>query len=395
MDFAFSDEERAFDAEVAQFLADEHTREEAAEVFAPHREADAQLADTSARKAFLRRLAERGWLGMSWPREYGGADQAGMYEYLLNERLARAGAPLIGKGVGIIGKTLIRHGSEELRRRFLPAILAGTIDFALGYSEPDAGSDLASLSLRARRAPGGWRLDGQKRFSTSAHFADWYWVAARTDPDAPKHEGITLFLIPLSAPGLTVLEQKTMGDERTNEVFFDDVFVPDDAVVGEVDNGWRYVTEAIDYERFTIYTVGMLESKMERILAWARTATVHGRPAYEDPAVRAGIAELATDLEAARMLTLRVIDTASRGEVPSTEASMCKLTLTRLHQKMADWMLDRCGPTVVLRSGDPGAQDHGFWEHSYRFTVLETIGGGASEIQKNILARRALGLPVR
>ncbi|MBS9376297.1 acyl-CoA dehydrogenase family protein [Rhodococcus sp. B50] len=393
MDFSFSDDEQRFDAEVVEYLAQERQHPDADVVFAAHHESHSQLASKPQHKAFMRRLAQRGWLGMSWPREYGGDAHEGLYEYLLNERLSQAGAPLVGKGIGIIGKTIIRHGSDDLRARFLHRIRTAEIDFALGYSEPDAGSDLASLKLRAKRVDGGWELNGQKRFSTSAHFADWYWVAARTNPDAPKHKGITLFLVDLSDPGLTVLEQKTMSDDRTNEVFFDAVFVPDENVVGEVDKGWTYVCEALDYERYTIYTVGALESKMNRIISWAKSTRRSGRPVVDEPEIRSGIAELATDLEVARMLTLRIIDKAARGEVPSNEASMCKLTLTRLHQKMANWMLDHCGPVGVLASGEPGAADEGRWEHSYRATVIETIGGGSSEIQKNILSRRALGLP--
>lgn len=394
MDFSFTETAKSFDAEVAAFLENERDHDDADVIFAPYNETEAQLASQPEHKRFMRRLADRGWLGMSWPPEHGGAGHDGMFEYLLNERLSQVGAPLIGKGVGIIGKTIIRHGSPEMQERFLPGILAAEIDFALGYSEPDSGSDLASLQLRAERVPGGWRLNGQKRFSTSAHFADWYWVAARTDADVPKHKGITLFLVDLRDPGLTVLEQKTMGEARTNEVFFDDVVVPDNLVVGEVNQGWTYICEALDYERFTLYTVGALESKFLRIVAWARNTVRHGRPVAEDERIREGIVDLATELEAARLLTMRLIDRAARGEVPSNEASMCKLTLTRLHQKMADWVLESLGPDGVLSRGEPGAVDDGFWEHSYRYAVLETIGGGASEIQRNILARRALGLPV-
>lgn len=393
MNFEFTDDEKEFDEKVVAFLDAERGHPDAAAIFEPQRDAASQLADSAERKAFMRRLAAQGWLGMSWPTEYGGDGHAGLYEYILNERLSQAGAPLIGKGVGTIGKTLIRHGSDYLKAEFLPKIRTAEIDFALGYSEPDAGSDLASLKLRAQRCEGGWRLNGQKRFSTSAHFADWYWVAARTNSDGPKHHGITLFLIDMQDPGLTILEQKTMGDDRTNEVFFDDVFVPDRNVVGEVDRGWVYVCEALDYERFTIYTVGALESKLQRIVDWAQTKTAQGVP-KDDPAVRRGIVELATDLEVARLMTLRVIDKAAQGEIPSNEASMCKLTLTRLHQKMANWMMDHAGPAAILREGTPDAVDDGFWERSYRFTVLETIGGGSSEIQKNILARRALDLPL-
>ena len=227
MDFEFSPEELDFVADVRRFIAAQKALPDAADVMAPDREADSMLADSPARRAFNRRLAEAGYLGMSWGREYGGQEKSGVYDYLLNEELASVGAPLIGKGVGCIGKTLIAHGSEKLKREFLPRILKAETEFALGYSEPSAGSDLASLQLKAVRDGDDWVLNGQKLWTTSAHFADWYWVAARTDPDAPKHKGISVFLLPMDHPGLTVTEIRTMGDHRTNQVFFDNVTLDD------------------------------------------------------------------------------------------------------------------------------------------------------------------------
>src|SRR5437867_2671769 len=172
MDFEYSDQEKAFQHEVRDFI-EEHR---SSGVMDPTREGMAQLVDTPERRTFMKAMADRGWLGMSWPREYGGGDASGIYEYLLNEELAAAGAPLIGKGVGIVGKTIIRHGNERLKREFLPKILNAEVEFAIGYSEPNAGSDLASMVMRATRDRDGWILGGQKRFTTSAHFADWYWV---------------------------------------------------------------------------------------------------------------------------------------------------------------------------------------------------------------------------
>ena len=165
---------------------------------------------------------------MSWPIASGGSEQEGVYEYLLNARLSYYGAPQIGKGVGIVGKTIIRHGNERLKQEFLPKVLKGEIQFAIGYSEPNAGSDAAAMQLRATRDGDGWRLNGQKIFTTSAHFADWYWVGARTDPDAPMHHGITVFLLPMDAPGPTIHGMPTIGDESTNTVFFVDVYVSEE-----------------------------------------------------------------------------------------------------------------------------------------------------------------------
>lgn len=395
MDFEFSAEEQAFVAGVRRFLAAERDLPDADDVMAPEREADSMLADSAARRAFNRRLAAAGYLGMSWGREYGGQEKPGIYDYLLNEELASVGAPLIGKGVGCIGKTLIAHGSEKLKREFLPKILNAEIEFALGYSEPSAGSDLASLQLRAVRDGADWVLNGQKMWTTSAHFADWYWVAARTDPGAPKHKGISVFLLPMHSPGLTVTEIRTMGDHRTNQVFFDNVRVPGDYLVGEVNKGWIYVCEALDYERFTMFTVGPLRVKFDALVELLRLTCRDGSAIAGDPVVRGRVAQFAAELETATMLQRRVIAAALKGAVPTVEAAMYKLYSTELGRRLADFALDALGPEGLLREEAPGAPARGKWEHSYRATVVDTIGGGSSEVQRNIIARRGLGLPLR
>jgi hypothetical protein len=389
VDFELGPAERAFEAEVEAFL-----REHASpEVMDAHPEQLSQTVDTPAKRAFMRKLAERGWLGMSWPREYGGAERPGIYDYVLTEALSRWGAPQPGKGVGIVGKTLIRHGSERMKRAFLPRIIRGEIEFAIGYSEPGAGSDAANMQLRATRVEGGWRLHGQKIWTTSAHFADYYWLGARTDPEAPKHAGITLFLIPMDSPGLGVRPTWTIGDERTNEVFFDGVLAPDEAVVGELHRGWTYICEALDLERFAMMPIGPLERKVEALLGALRTAARDGRPLREDPEVRARAARVATELEVARMLQRRVIAEAVRGRVPTVASSMYKLFMNEAGKRVASAALDLLGPAAQLRPGQPEAVLGGRFERSYRYTVVDTIGGGTSEIQKNIIARRGLGLP--
>jgi alkylation response protein AidB-like acyl-CoA dehydrogenase len=388
VDFEFSAEEQAFAAEVEAFL-DAHATPEVADA---NPEQLSQTVDTPAKRAFMRKLAERGWLGMSWPKAYGGQEKSGIYDFLLTEALSRRGCPQPGKGVGIVGKTLIRHGSEALKREFLPKIIRGEIEFAIGYSEPQAGSDAANMQLRATKVEGGWRLDGRKIWTTSAHFADWYWVGARTDPSS-KHKGITLFLVPMRHPGLTIHPTWTIGDERTNEVFFDDVFVPDDHVVGQVNSGWTYICEALDLERFAMMPVGPLEKKVEALCDYVRGAVRDGAPLREDPRVRRSIAQAVTQLEVARMLQRRVISEALRDRVPSVESSRYKLFMNETGQRVADAALDLMGPVGQLKPGTAGAPVGGRFERSYRYTVVDTIGGGTSEIQKNIIARRGLGLP--
>ena len=390
MDFDFSPEQQAFAKEVEQFI-DEN---DDPEVFDLTRENMAQIVDTPPRRALMAKMGERGWLGMTWPREYGGSEGEGVYEYLLNEALARRGGPQIGKGVGIIGKTILAHGNERLKREFLPKILRNEVEFAVGYSEPDAGSDAASMKLRAIRDGDGWRLNGQKTWTTSAHFAEWIWVGARTDPDVPKHFGITLFLVPLDHPGITVRAIWTMGDERTNDVFFDDVFVPDDYVVGELNKGFQYISEALDLERFTMFTFSPIQQRLELLCEYVSTATLDDEPLKDDPVVRSKIAQLVTQAEVARVLGLRVVAASMKGGAPpTTESSEYKLYATELSKRLADAAMDIVGHQAQLRVGTEAAPMGGRTESTYRYTVLDTIGGGASEIQKNIIARRKLGLP--
>jgi len=388
MDFDLTPDEKAFEAEVEAFLVANHDPE----VMDPHGEQLSQTVDSQKKRAFMRKLAEKGWLGMSWPKQYGGRELSGIYDFILTEALSRHGAPQPGKGVGIVGKTIIRHGSEKMKAEFLPQIIRGEIEFAIGYSEPNAGSDAANMQLKAEKVDAGWLLNGQKSWTTSAHFADWYWVGARTNPDE-KHRGITLFLIPMDHLGFEIHPVMTIGDERTNEVFFQDVFVPDDYVVGEVDRGFTYISEALDLERFAMMPVGCLEEKVEALCEYVAGARRDGEPLGGDPDARHLIARSVTELEVSRMLQRRVISAALKDRVPTTESSEYKLFMNETGQRVADRALAMMGPAAQLRADEPGAPAGGRFERSYRYTVVDTIGGGASEIQKNIIARRALGLP--
>jgi alkylation response protein AidB-like acyl-CoA dehydrogenase len=390
MDFEFSDEQIAFVKEVETFL----DANDDPEVFDVTRENMAQIVDTPKRRAFMASLGAQGWLGLTWPAEHGGKEGEGVYEYLLNEQLAGRGGPQIGKGVGIIGKTLIRHGNDRLKAEFLPKILRNEVEFAVGYSEPNAGSDAASMQLKATKVAGGWNLNGQKTWTTSAHFAEWYWVGARTDPEAPKHAGITLFLVPINQPTITVNAIWTMGDERTNEVFLNDVFVPDDYVVGELNRGFQYISEALDLERFTMFTFSPINQRFELLTEYVRTTVRDGQPLKDDPIIRQRLAQLATELEVARVMGLKfVFESGKGGAAPTVEASEYKLFATELSKRLANAAMDIAGPGSQLRVKTAEGPMAGRSESTYRYTVIDTIGGGASEIQKNIIARRKLGLP--
>ena len=402
MDFDFEPEQVAFKKDVEAFL----DANDDPEVFDLTRENMAQIVDTPERRAVMKKIGEQGWLGMTWPKQYGGQEGEGVYEYILNEALAGRGGPQIGKGVGIIGKTLIAHGSDFLKEMFLPKILDNEVEFAVGYSEPEAGSDAAAMKLKATKTDGGWILNGQKTWTTSAHFAEWYWVGARTDPDAPKWNGITLMLVPLpnhpdppySNEGITVQGIWTMGDEWTNDVFFDDVFVPDEYVVGELNKGFQYISQALDLERFTMFTYSPVKQRLDMLIDYVRTAVVDGKPLKDDPIVRAQVAELVTEAEVAHGMGLKVVDASMKAESqggppPTIEASQYKLFTTEFSKKLANATMDIGGPGTQLRVHTEEAPMQGRPESTYRYTTLDTIGGGTSEVQKNIIGRRGLGLP--
>jgi alkylation response protein AidB-like acyl-CoA dehydrogenase len=267
--------------------------------------------------------------------------------------------------------------------------------------------DAASMRLKGERHTDengvtGWLCNGQKTWTTSAHFAEWYWCGVRTDPDN-KHMGITLMLIPLDHPGITINGIWTMGDERTNEVWLDDVFVPDDYVVGEVNHGFRYISQALDLERFTMFTYSPIKQRLDLLTEFVRTAERDGEPLRDDPVVRGRMANLHAEAEVARVMGLKFVAEAVKVEElvrqgkdyqpPTVIASEYKLYATELSKRLADAAMDIAGPGSQMRVHTEDAPMKGRSESTYRYTVIDTIGGGSSEIQKNIIARRGLGLP--
>ena len=395
MNFNFTKEEEQFIDEVKIFIEEEKKKSNADVVFAPNREADAQTKiDSPERRDFMKILSSKGYLGMSWPKEYGGQEKPGIYDYILNEELCRVGAPSPGKGVGSIGQTIIHHGSNKIKDEFLPKILAGEIDFALGYSEPGAGSDLASLQLKAERKEGGWLINGQKIWTSSAHVADWYWLAARTDTEAPKHRGISVFLVKMDNPGIEVHPIETVGEHATNSVFLTDVFISDEYVIGEVNKGWVYICEALNYERFTFYTIAPLEQKFKELVELTNKVKRDGVILSQIPDIRKKIIYLYADVQKAKVLQRKVLSVAIQDEVPQTEAAVFKLFSTKLHQKLANEAMDILGREGLFRKEYDKSHANGKWEWSYRSTLVDTIGAGTTEIQKNTIAKKSLKLPL-
>ncbi len=337
-------------------------------------------------------LAERGWLAPAWPKEYGGAGMGVMDQFILNEEFAKERAPQIGGlGVMMLGPTLIEHGTEEQKREHLPRILAGEESWCQGYSEPGAGSDLASLQTRAVRDGDDFVINGQKIWTSVAHFADYCFLLARTDPDAPKHRGITYFLVDMKSPGITVQPLVNMtGSHDFNEVFFEDVRVPARNVVGEVDRGWYVGTTTLDFERSSIGTAVGNRQQIEDYAGWLReNRRAVGEARYES--LRTRWADRATEVQVATMLAYRVISMQAAGQIPNSEASVAKLFGSELSQRIANTAMQMLGMQGAVRQAD--APFDGNVPESYLGGVSQTIAGGTSEIQRNIIATRGLGLP--
>lgn len=340
-------------------------------------------------KRWRNKLVERGWIAPAWPKQYGGAGLSVVEQFILNEEFAEARAPQMGGGgVGMLGPTLIQYGTDEQKQEHLSRILKGEARWCQGYSEPGAGSDLASLQTRAIRDGDDFVINGQKIWTSGAHRADWMFMLARTDPDAPKHRGISYFLLDMKTPGITVRPLINMaGRHLFNEVFFEDVRVPARNVVGEVNRGWYVGATTLDFERSSIGNSVGQRQLIESYLAHFRES-----PDYLTEAVRAKFAELWIEANIAKLLSYHVISLQANGGVPNYEASIAKLFNSELSQRIANAAVGalRLNGTIVdparapLRAQAPAA---------YMGRVSATIAGGSSEVQRNIIATRGLGLP--
>lgn len=386
MEFRLSPEEERFRQEVRGFLESEMK----AEVI---KERESGLGMGSATWELVRRLGARGWLTPTWPKEYGGLGTSHIHRFIIEDELDYHGGLPAGRLVGasMAGPTIMIYGNEEQKREYLPQIAKGEIEFALGYTEPQAGSDLAALEIRAVEDGDDYVLNGQKVFNTRCHYAQYHWLGARTDPEAPKHRGISLLIVDLKSPGITVRPLWTVGGTRTNEVFYDNVRVPKKNLVGEKNRGFYHITTALDFER--TFPVGNMRRTLEELVKYAQEEMRAGKPLAQDPLVRQKLAGMAIEVEVAYMLALRVAWMQATGVIPSYQASMLKVFAAESRQRLNNIGMQIMGLYGQLQSDSRWAPLGGEIEHHYRDDLLITIAGGTSEIMRNIIATRGLGLP--
>ena len=384
MDFRFAPETEAFRAEVRAFIAEHLT---------PQIVERAYATGTMHDWEFHRALCGRGYLASGWPTEFGGLGRDAIDQTVLMQELYAAEAPIDGLNIAsMVGATLLVCGTEAQKAHVLPRILAGEVMCCLGYSEPDAGSDVAAVATKAVRDGDDWVIEGQKMFTTMAHEAHYVFLLARTNPEAPKHKGLTMFLVPMDSAGIEITPVDTMGGERTNITFYSDVRVPDSCRVGEVDAGWSVMHAALVYERNSA-NWGEPDHLVEAVAGWARRATGDGARPFDDPRVRESLARWSTELEVGRLLLFRSAWLSSRGEMPQVEGSMAKLHITEAFVRASSDLIDLLGPAGLVALGDEGAVLGGLVEHAFRHSVVTTIYGGSSEVQREIIAGRGLGLP--
>ncbi|SCF71281.1 acyl-CoA dehydrogenase family protein [Streptomyces sp. Cmuel-A718b] len=346
-------------------------------------------------RRLLRRIGADGLLGLGWPEKYGGQGRGPDEQFVFFDEAYRAGAPVSMVTLNTVGPTLMAYGTEEQKAYFLPRILAGDLVFAIGYSEPEAGTDLAALRTRAVRDGDDWVIDGQKVFTSNAQQADWIWLACRTDPEAPKHRGISIVLVPTDAPGFSWTPIPTVGGVTTTATYYDGVRVPVTNLVGEENGGWKLITSQLNHERVALAAIGMqAEDFYEEALAHARTpdpATGHRR--IHEPWVRARLAEAYARLAATRLLNWRLVDAVGAGSPAPGEASGVKFAGTESAVEVYRMCQEAVGETALLRGGSPGCfGPDGELERMNRAAQINTFGGGVGEVQREIVATAGLGM---
>lgn len=386
MDFGFTPEEEAVREEVRAFIR----REATPEMLAETRALGAIYGGPEGRK-FIQKFAAKGWLTPNWPREYGGLDSTEVMTYLIRDEMAYAGVPSAFVAAHMAGPTILRVGNDEIKNEFLPPIARGEVEFALGYTEPQAGSDLVALNIRAEDKGDFFLINGQKIFNTHCHVADYHWLAARTDFEAPKHKGVSMIIVPLKSPGITIRPLITMAGWRTNEVSYEDVVVPKKNLVGEKNKGFYYLMAALDFER--MFPPGGYRRLFEEIVEYAKETRVNGKPLASKTLIRQKLAQLAVEMEIAQLLYYQLAYILDKGAIPNYQSSMEKTFATEAAQRVTNTGMEILGLYGQLKEGSKWAPLTGKVEYYYRWSVVETIYAGTSEIQRNIIAQRGLGLP--
>ena len=361
-------------------------------------EVEAQLADSHGIGPNMRRVVKQmaadGWLGIGWPKEYGGQGLGAIEQYIFFDESMRAGAPVPMLTINTVGPTIMDYGTQEQKDFFLPKILAGDIHFCIGYTEPESGTDLASLQTRAVRDGDEYVINGQKIYTSLAGDADYIWLATRTDPDVAKHKGISMFIVPMDTPGIKVVPMHLLGDHNINYTFYEDVRVPAANLVGGENQGWSLITNQLNHERVTLCSSGIIERALDDVRGWAQnTKLADGRRVIDQEWVQVHLARIYARLEFLKLINWKVAWTATQGHLDVADASTIKVFGTEFYMEAFKLLLEVIGQAGYLTRGSPDVVLAGRMEMYARSLVILTFGGGTNEIQRDLIAIFGLGLP--
>ena len=398
MDFAFTPEQEALRDEVRQFIEDNVTPEILVEI----EESGVRNRGPQTREMY-RKIGEKGWIGISWPKEYGGQNGSRIDQYIVEEEFARIGITVGGAGSG--APAILAAGTEEQKKYFLPGLIRGEIIFALGFTEPQAGADLAGLQCRAVRDGDEFVINGQKMFTTAAHYGTHIYLMARTDPEAPRHRGISIFLVPIDTPGITVRPlwtiqndppappRTTYGDRRTNEVFFEDVRIPASTMLGEENTGWYVGAMGLNLDRVGASRYLISVQRDEDIINWVKDNDLDGYGPSQDPAVRDRLAELWIEAQVCRLMTMRSMSLVERGGNFTYEGSAEKVWAPEHGVKTTETIAQILGPYGQLLNGSEDAIEDGIFAHNLMGAFQSGINHGSAQVMRDQVARRGLGMP--
>jgi alkylation response protein AidB-like acyl-CoA dehydrogenase len=369
-----------------------------AELITPERRAaltggGGEYGDGTVYKEVVRRMGADGWLALGWPKEYGGQDRSMVDQLIFTDEAAIAGAPVPFLTINTVGPTIMKYGTDEQKSAYLPRIAAGEAHFSIGYSEPEAGTDLASLRTRAVRDGEGYVINGQKMWTSLIQYADYVWLACRTDPDAPKHKGLSILIVPTGAPGFSWTPVHTVAGPSTSATYFSEVRVPATALVGEENRGWPLITNQLNHERVALTSAAPVRTALDEVREWARATTLpDGRRVIDQEWVQLHLARVHAKAEFLKLINWRIAWGVGKGLNPA-HASATKVFGTEFATEAYRLLMEVLGANAVVRAGSPGALLRGRIERMHRSSLILTFGGGTNEIQRDIIASVGLGLP--
>lgn len=353
-----------------------------------------EYGDGTAYKEIVRQLGTDGWLALGWPAEYGGQDRSMLDQLIFTDEAALAGVPVPFLTINTVGPTIMRFGTPEQKAFYLPRIASGQLHFAIGYSEPEAGTDLAALRTRAVREGDDYVINGQKMWTSLIEYADYVWLAARTDPDARKHKGLSILIVPTSAPGFSWTKVHTVAGSGTSVTYYSDVRVPVSARVAEENGGWPLITNQLNHERVALTSAAPLRSALDEVRQWAReTKAADGRRLVDHEWVQLHLARVHTHVEYLKLRNWKVAWAAAEHDLAPADASATKVFGTEFATEAYRLLMEVLGSAAVVRDGSPGALLRGRIERMHRSALILTFGGGTNEMQRDMIAATALGLP--